>query len=197
MEEPHEVSDEYLMKRYVDGDTVAFDQLFNRYEQRAFAYFFRRTRSRERAQDLYQELFLRLHRSRSSYDPGRPFAPWFFRIASRLLIDDARRAFRKYEVPLHEDAASPIEADAEQLVGNAECASRVLEQLSADERHVLVSAKVEGVGYPELARELGKSADAVKKLASRAMQRLRAAAPPEGLGYQATSPPVHAALRSL
>jgi DNA-directed RNA polymerase specialized sigma24 family protein len=46
--------------------------------------------------------------------------------------------------------------------------------LSPLERYVLVSSKVEGVGYPQLAVELGKSADAVKKMASRAMQRVRA-----------------------
>jgi DNA-directed RNA polymerase specialized sigma24 family protein len=55
-----------------------------------------------------------------------------------------------------------------------ERAARVLERLSAEERHVLVAAKLEGAGYAELARDLGKSVAAVKKLASRAMQRLRA-----------------------
>ncbi len=52
--------------------------------------------------------------------------------------------------------------------------AQVLAVLSSDERYVLVSAKGEGIGYAELAVALGKSVDAVKKLASRAMQRLRA-----------------------
>ena len=182
MKEPREVSDEYLMKRYIEGDSAAFDQLFSRYEQRAYAFFLRRTRSEDRAEDLYQELFLRIHRSRSSYDPTRPFAPWFFRIAKRLLIDDVRRAFRSREVSLLEAGAISVEADdPEQHVACAESADRALEQLSAEERRVLVSAKVEGVGYAELARELGKSTDAVKKLASRAIQRLRAGATAEDL----------------
>ena len=182
MKEPREVSDECLMKRYVEGDSAAFDQLFSRYEQRAYAFFLRRTHSEDRAEDLYQELFLRIHRSRSSYDPTRPFAPWFFRIAKRLLIDDVRRAFRSHEVSLLEAAPISVEADdPEQQVAQAEGTERVLDQLSAVERRVLVSAKVEGVGYAELARELGKSTDAVKKLASRAIQRLRAGATAEEL----------------
>ena len=86
------ISDETLMGRYVAGDSAAFNELFRRYERRAFAYFVKRTRSRERAQALYQELFLRLHRARDVYDSGRPFAPWFFQIAHHLLIDDERRA---------------------------------------------------------------------------------------------------------
>jgi RNA polymerase sigma-70 factor (ECF subfamily) len=170
------------MKRYIEGDSAAFDQLFSRYEQRAYAFFLRRTRSEDRAEDLYQELFLRIHRSRSSYDPARPFAPWFFRIAKRLLIDDVRRAFRSHEISLLEAGPISVEADdPEQQVACAERTELALEQLSAVERRVLVSAKVEGVGYAELARELGKSTDAVKKLASRAIQRLRAGATAEEL----------------
>jgi RNA polymerase sigma-70 factor (ECF subfamily) len=168
------VSDEDLMRRYADGDSAAFDELFRRYEPRAYAFFYRRTNSEERAQDLYQELFLRLHRSRAAYDPSRAFAPWFFQIANRLLIDDRRRAFRKHEVPGAEHERPSSERDSEHLLGDLEEVEQLFGELSAEERHVLVSAKVEGAGYSELARELGKSVDAVKKMASRALQRLRA-----------------------
>ena len=84
-------TDEVLMRRYARGDFSAFDELFRRFEPRAFAYFLKRTRSRERAQDLYQELFLRLHRNRHGYDPDRAFAPWFFQIA-RLRLEETPAA---------------------------------------------------------------------------------------------------------
>jgi len=74
-------SDETLMARYADGDARAFGELFRRYEPRAYASFLKRTASPERAQDLYQELFLRIHRARDRYDAERPFAPWLFQIA--------------------------------------------------------------------------------------------------------------------
>jgi RNA polymerase sigma-70 factor (ECF subfamily) len=167
------VCDEDLMRRYADGDTSAFDELFRRYEPRAYGFFYRRTRSEERAQDLYQELFLRLHRNRAAYDPSCAFAPWLFQIANRLLIDDHRRAFRKREVADTEHEEASDERDSEHILGDLEEVEQLFSQLSAEERHVLVSAKVEGVGYYELAKELGKSVDAVKKMASRALQRLR------------------------
>jgi RNA polymerase sigma-70 factor (ECF subfamily) len=181
----HKVPDEDLMRRYADGDGKAFEELFSRYEARAYGFFYKRTKSEDRAQDLYQELFLRLHRNRTSYDPSRPFAPWFFQIASRLLVDDYRRAFRNREVPVGEQERPSHERDSERRLGDLEEADRLLAELSPEERHILVSAKVEGTGYAELARDLGKSVDAVKKLASRAMQRLRGstrsdAAPVEG-----------------
>lgn len=191
-----EVPDECLMQRYIEGDSAAFDELFSRYEQRIYAFFFRRTRSEDRAKDLYQELFLRLHRSRSSFDPSRPFAPWFFQIASRLLVDDLRRAFRSHEVPLGDREATQCEASPERLVETSERAQRALVQLSAEERRVLVAAKVDGVGYAELAQELGKSRDAVKKLASRAMQRLREAAALEDAPGCTGRRPAHVAPRT-
>lgn len=168
-----EVPDETLMLRYVDGDSEAFDELFRRYEPRAYAYFASRTRSADRAQDLYQELFLRIHRGRDSYDSARAFSPWFFQIAHRLLIDDARRAHRSREHPYANQEPPSIGPSGGDSVADREHLAQLLDTLSADERYVLISAKAEGVGYPELAVQLGKSVDAVKQMASRAMRRLR------------------------
>lgn len=162
------------MARYADGDTEAFDELFRRYEPRAYAFFLRRTGSPERAEDLYQDLFLRIHRARDRYDAGRPFAPWLFQIAQRLLVDDVRRAHRSHEVGFEQEARAE-HASSEASLGDRELLGRALAALSADERRVLVASKLEGVGYPEIAARLGKSAVAVRKLASRAMRRLRAA----------------------
>lgn len=171
--------DETLMARYADGDGEAFDELFRRYEPRAYGFFVRRTGSPERAQDLYQELFLRIHRARERYDPSRPFTPWFFQIANRLLVDDHRRAFRSHEVPLEDREPRSAREGSEAVVANREQVAQLLDGLSPEERYVVLSAKVEGIGYPELAEHLGKSADAVKKMASRALQRLRAGAEQE------------------
>jgi RNA polymerase sigma-70 factor (ECF subfamily) len=163
------------MRQYADGDGDAFDELFRRYESRAFSYFVKRTGSRERAEDLYQELFLRIHRGRDSYDPTRSFTPWFFQIAHRLLVDDQRRAYRSHEVPIGDRETRSKRASSGDEVADREQLGRILEGLSPAERYVLVSSKGEGIGYPELAAQLGKSVDAIKKMASRAMQRVRAA----------------------
>jgi RNA polymerase sigma-70 factor (ECF subfamily) len=169
------VPDELLMARYADGDARAFDELFRRYEPRAYAFFLKRTGSPQRAEDLYQGLFLRIHRARDRYDPARPFAPWFFRIARRLVVDDVRRAFRAHEVPLHDRDPQAEVRGSEDRLASRERVDRLLARLSPEERYVLVTAKVGGVGYPDLAEDLGRSAAAVRKMASRAMQRLRAA----------------------
>jgi RNA polymerase sigma-70 factor (ECF subfamily) len=164
------------MARYADGDAPAFDELFRRYEGRAYAFLLERTRSRERARDLYQELFLRLHRSRDRFDASRPFPPWFFQIAHRLAIDERRRAFWSREVPAESRDPLVEHRTSEAQVADREQASRLLDALSSEERYVVLSARIEGVGYAELAARLGRSAAAVRKLASRATRRLRGAA---------------------
>ncbi len=181
-----EIPDESLMARYADGDVEAFNDLFHRYEPRAYGFFIRRTGSPERSQDLYQELFLRIHRARDRYDPSRPFTPWFFQIANRLLIDDCRRAFRNHEVPLEDREPGSVRAGSEDVVADREQVVQLLDGLSPEERYVVLSAKIEGIGYPELAEHLGKSVDAVKKMASRAILRLRATAIPESADLAAS-----------
>ena len=167
------------MARYADGDGTAFEELFRRYESRAYGFFLKRTGSPERARDLYQELFLRIHRARDRYDPDRRFDPWFFQIAHRLLVDDLRRVFRSREVPIGDWDPESAGAGVETSLANRQRVAALLEDLTPEERYVVLSAKVEGIGFPELAEQLGKSVDAVKKMASRAVQRLRAAAPRE------------------
>jgi RNA polymerase sigma-70 factor (ECF subfamily) len=184
----HDVPDEVLMARYADGDGRAFDELFRRYEPRAYAYFLARTGSRERAQDLYQELFLRIHRARDDYDAARPFAPWFFQVAHRLRVDDQRRAHRSHEVPIEDRDFCADLPGSEQRIVDRERLGQVLDALTNEERFILVAAKIEGIGYPELAAGLGKSVEAVKKMISRALQRLRAAPTLHGDRVDLTDP---------
>ncbi len=182
-----EESDEKLMARYAAGDLDAFDELFRRYDLRAYFFFLKRTDSPQRAEDLYQELFLRIHRARGRFDPERAFAPWFFQIANHLLIDDCRRAFRRHELLIDWLDPRAEQPTSEAQVADREQVDQLLRTLSPQARYVVLEAKADGIGYSALAARLGKSEDAVKKMASRAIQRLRSAAPPEtGPGARAT-----------
>lgn len=168
-------TDEELMARYAAGEAAAFEELFRRYEQRAFAYFLRRTRSEDRASDLYQELFLRIHRFRDHYDPQRPFAPWFYQVAHNVLIDDFRRAARSQEVITEIDEFPSPAPDVERQLDGRHRVRRLLRTLPEEQAAVLVAAKVLGLDYAEIADQIGKSVDAVKQGASRALRRLRTA----------------------
>ena len=170
--------DSQLMKLYAHGSQGAFEELFRRYEGRAFRFFLRRVRCEARARNLYQELFLRLHRFRHTYDASRPFEPWFFHIARRVLVDEWRRQFREARVDLDVAGLRSSEPDPERITAARHDAGRQLERLSPDEARILVDAKVRGLQYPEIARALAKSVAAVKQTASRSLRRLRAS--PDG-----------------
>jgi len=167
-------SDEALMAAYGAGAGAAFDELFRRHERRAWGFFRRRVNSADRASDLYQEFFLRLHRSRATYDPSRPFLPWFYQVARNVLIDDMRRAFHTRELPLVNDVAAATDSDVERTVVARETVSQQLGHLTEEGARVIIATKLLGKGYEELAREIGKSCDAIKQSASRSLRRLRA-----------------------
>lgn len=169
------LSDGELMALYAGGSQKAFEELFRRYEGPAYGYFLRRVRCETRARDLYQDLFLRLHRFRQTYDPSRPFEPWFFHIARGVLIDEWRRRHRRVEEGLEESRLESPAPDPERsAAARVEC-GRQLGQLSAEEARILVDAKVLGHEYAEIAAALSKSVAAVKQIASRSLRRLRAA----------------------
>jgi len=170
-----DLSDGELMGLYANGSQSAFEELFRRCEGRAYGYFLRRVRCEARARDLYQDLFLRLHRFRHTYDPGRPFEPWFFHIAHRVLVDDWRRRHRLAEVGLEEACLESPAADPERSAAAVHESARQLERLSPEEARILVDAKVRGLDYAEIAAALSKSVAAVKQTASRSLRRLRMA----------------------
>ena len=169
-----ETTDSQLMERYALGDGRAFDELFRRYEGRSYAFFLRRTRSADDARDLYQDLFLRIHRFRARFDPSQGFESWFFTIARHVYIDHLRRS-RGIEEGFGDWLADPApNCDAErQTIARSE-AHRILAGLSPEQEAVLVAAKVGGLDYAEIAKELGKTVAAVKQVASRTIRRIRA-----------------------
>jgi RNA polymerase sigma-70 factor (ECF subfamily) len=176
-----DASDGELMGLYAHGSHRAFEELFRRYEGRAHGYFLRRVRCEARARDLYQDLFLRLHRFRHGYDPSRPFEPWFFHIAHGVLVDDWRRRHRQAEVGLEVAGLVSPAPDPEQRAAARSESERQLERLSEEEIRILVDAKVFGLEYSEIAAALSKSVAAVKQIASRSLRRLRMAS--TGAGY--------------
>ena len=84
---PVEVRDlgaEALAARAAEGDREAFEQLVHRFQRRIYGFAYRYIRDADEAQDLVQEIFLRLYRKLHSFDPRRPFEPWLWRVAANV-----------------------------------------------------------------------------------------------------------------
>lgn len=183
-----DTTDEILMAAYQAGNQAAFETLFERHAGSVYGFLVRRLGDPTLARDLHQEVFLRVHRARSSYDSARPFRAWLFAIVHNLLTDALRSRRRApLAAPLDAPGKAEIAEDRpgpERLVAGQESAarlSRVLEGLPADEATVLLLARVEGLPYDQIGEVIGRSPTATRQLAYRALKRVRAGLAAAGL----------------
>lgn len=86
-----DVKDQILVERSLQGEKQAFEQLVKRYQKSIYNLAYRMTGSREDAEDLTQETFLRTYAKLETFQLGRRFSPWLFRIASNLCINWQKR----------------------------------------------------------------------------------------------------------
>jgi RNA polymerase sigma-70 factor, ECF subfamily len=97
--------DVQLMLKVAAGDNSAFEELVVRYQDRLVGFFFHLVHDRTTAEDLAQEAFLRVFRSRERYEATARFSTWLFRIAHNLASNQKRGAARRREIPLLLDLA--------------------------------------------------------------------------------------------
>ncbi|MCX7803604.1 MAG: RNA polymerase sigma factor [Planctomycetota bacterium] len=97
------MEDEWLLARFVGGEEGALEEIIRRHETKLYAYLARLTGDRHIAEDIFQETFLRVATGAERFEPGRPFKPWLYSIATRLAIDVLRKKAVRQEVSL-EDA---------------------------------------------------------------------------------------------
>lgn len=180
--------DVQLMLKVTAGDQRAFEQLVERYQDRLVGFFFHLVHERSTAEDLAQEAFLRVYRSRSRYEPTARFSTWLFRIAHNLASNLHRGTSRRKEVPLapgsgtHDfrgDGANPAEKSA--LMPTRQLDSEELRQIVRDaveglnerQRTAVILHKFEEMSYEEIGDVMGLGVVAVKSLLSRARTRLK------------------------
>jgi RNA polymerase sigma-70 factor (ECF subfamily) len=183
--------DTRLMIRVRDEEPGAFEELVERYQSRLVALMHHLVGNAEEAEDLAQEVFFRVYRSRKKYRARAKFSTWLFTIANNLALNALRARQRRPVVPLQVSSDSgPLGArPAEQLVRDrtnqpsqhmqqvelAEVIRRALETLNERQRVAVLLNKFEEMNYAEIAEVMGLTTKAVKSLLSRARTNLRAA----------------------
>ena len=170
-------SDEDLMLLYQEGDSLAFQVLFERHSGRILAYL-RRRASAETANELLQDVFEKLHRSRLKYDRNYPFLPWVFTITRNTWIDHLKRQEIKVQnntVSLEESsmsldqlsqASSPAMTDAFNFdLNNA--------QLSEAQKLYLDQRYQKDWSFSEIAKFNQTTEQNVRQMISRAIRKIR------------------------
>jgi RNA polymerase sigma-70 factor, ECF subfamily len=179
-----------LMLRVRDDDAGAFEELVERYQHRLVAVMNHLVGNAAEAEDLAQEVFLRVYRARKKYRPRSKFSTWVFTIANNLALNNLRFRQRKPVVPLPPQDSGPLgPRPAEHLVPDrgsgpmqriqrqelAAVIRQALDGLNERQRMAVVLNKFEDMNYAEIAEVMGLTTKAVKSLLSRARMNLRAA----------------------
>ena len=160
------------MERYQRADPQAPTALVVTLSPPLLRFFRSQVASREQADDLLQETWLRIHRVRHTYRPGEPVLPWVYAIARRVRIDGYRRTRR---ITMHETAMDVLpERSAPVEAGNSLPAfDTLVAALPEGQREVVTMLKVGGLSLDEVARATSSTVGAVKQKAHRAYEKLR------------------------
>lgn len=177
------------MLRVREGDESAFGKLVERYQDRLIGIFHHVLQDREAAEDLAQDVFLRVHRARESYEPTAKFSTWLFRIANNLASNSRRSKGRRKEVqivgsdsgslgprPAERIAVDKSSLRPSRLMATDELRGmvrRAMESLNDRQRMALLLHKFEEMSYADIGEAMELSVPAVKSLLSRARESLK------------------------
>lgn len=177
--------DAELMLRVREGDDSSFALLLEKHRTPVVHFLYRMVQNQAVAEELAQEVFLRVYRSRESYEPTAKFTTWLFRITTHLALNhvrDRRKDRLHTSIDNSPEDSTPIQlADSdltaeEQLLRQARLAEirRAIEQLPEKQRSAVLMHKYQEMEYSQIAKALACSESAVKSLLFRAYETLRA-----------------------
>jgi len=177
-------ADRTLMEGVKNGELSLLGELFERHHPSLFNFFRRLVRNRSIAEDLVQEVFVRMLKYRHTFRAGGEFVPWMYALARNAATDHFRS--RPRELPEDPDArepaaAIPLPTDTLQRTEQARTLQRALGRLPVDRRETILLARCSGLDYAQIGELLGISQGAVKGRVHRAMVDLKKAYRAEGL----------------
>lgn len=168
------------MLQVAQGDRAAFARLFDRHQQRVVRFCHRFVGDAHRAEELAQDVFIRLYRSAGRYQPTARFQTFLFRVATNTCLNELRRpgrAAQKVEAPVEDDEGpsvmdrvSSAERPDEVLEAKEveQALQRALQGMSDRERAAFAMCRFEGMAYRDIAEALEATEAAVKSLIHRA-----------------------------
>ncbi|MCP4175020.1 MAG: RNA polymerase sigma factor [Fuerstiella sp.] len=177
------------MMQVISGNDSAFEDLVKRYQDRLIGFFYHLIRDRTAAEDMAQEVFMRVYKARERYTARARFSTWLFRIAHNLASNQKRGLARRREIPLS-GSSDPEEAvrreqeflaeksalmptrqidskETQHIVRNA------LDSLNERQKTAVLLHKFEGMSYQDIGEIMDLNVVAVKSLLSRARGNLK------------------------
>jgi RNA polymerase sigma-70 factor, ECF subfamily len=163
---------EHLMARYQQADPAASAALVELLSPQLYRFFASPMGSKIDAEDMLQDVWLRIHRARHTYRPGEPLLPWVYAIARCVRVDDYRKRHRiaSRETGVDVLPEPSVNQDERTCLPPFE---ELVAALPESQREVVTMLKVNGLSIEEVARATSSTVGAVKQRAHRAYERLR------------------------
>jgi RNA polymerase sigma-70 factor (ECF subfamily) len=175
-----ELDDSALMLRYRDGDVAAFETLYERHRGPLFRFLQRQAGDTHAAEDIFQEVWSRIIRSRTKYLPAAKFSTFMYHIGRNCLIDHYRRSGRQPSlVSIDDDPPVELTASGADPVQNAETADlrvslqTALSDLPPDQREAFLLREEAGLSLEEISQVTGVGRETVKSRLRYAVGKLR------------------------
>ena len=178
-----------LMLQVRDDDAAAFEELVTRYQARLLTILAHLVGRKDLAEDLAQEVFLRVFRARKRYEPGAKFSTWLFTIANNVASNALRSMSRRKEINVENRESGSLGSnplDRMALAASGQMPTRQIDKaemkdivqlaitaLNERQRMAVLLAKFEGMSYADIAECMEASPQAIKSLLSRARGCLR------------------------
>jgi len=181
------LTDADVMLRVKTGDESAFEYLVQKYRRAMVSFMYRMTHNSAAAEDLAQEVFLRVYRSRTNYEASAKFTTWLYRIATNLAVNHARDTRHErpenqvsLDEPDEETGTTMDVADSSLTVEQAilrrermEAIRAKVQNLPERQRMAVIMHKYQQMDYKQIAEVLKLSESATKSLLFRAYETLR------------------------
>lgn len=155
------------------GEIASFDILFHRHSGRVLGFLSMRLKEKKEAQDLLQEVFFKLHRSRHQYNSTLPFMPWLFSITRSVLLDHLKRHRKEHFIDTHELEDIPSSDTAGIIENQAGIPAEALNILPVAQREAISLRVYDEKTFEEIALRLSTSPENARQLVSRGLKRLR------------------------
>jgi RNA polymerase sigma-70 factor, ECF subfamily len=182
------ITDEALMEEFRQGSVRAFERLLRRHQRPVFNFFARHLGNPSVAEDLLQELFMRVIKAAPSYRPQAKFTTWMYTIARNLVIDESRRSRSRPAASLDAPTRDDGESLADRLQGREmaqdrrvmggelhESLQRAVDSLLPEQREVFLMREFLNLRFKEIAEVVGVSENTVKSRMRYALEHLRQA----------------------
>lgn len=168
-----EITDEELMERYKNGSVEAFEELYGRHKAKVYGYLGKRINNRFDRDEIQQNVFLKLHRSRHRYNSSLPFLPWLFTICRNVMIDFIRLKEAKEGKLIQDDGIIDGLSSAENEESGIDALLPAMSKLNEDQREAIRMRYGEDFSFEEIAKKLGTSAPNARQIISRAVKKIR------------------------